>query len=119
MKLSLISLTTALLTLSIGCGQTIIYSHTKDYDVFTVDSRGDNLADYSLLHQKAEDMCQKEGHKDGIEVLDSRPGANPESHMSTYSFAWKCKEPSLSDKATELAKKVEEMATSARNSLKE
>jgi hypothetical protein len=106
MKLSLV----AVAVLMVGCvKQNTIYSHTDKGDFLTKDSRGDNLADYSDLRAKADDMCRSEGFKNGINVLDARPG-NPirEGGISSYTLTYQCKsqEPGITETLTSAYDKV-------------
>lgn len=103
----------AIMSLSvIGCvSRPVMYSHTEKYDLLTVSSYGDNLSDYGMLRDKAQELCMKEGFKKGITVLDAHPSASAkDSDVGSYSMAYKCNEPSLTDQAVSAFKKIEEAA---------
>lgn len=97
MKLGLIAA-----VLMVGCvHQPIIYSHTDKGDILVTESRGDNLEDYGTLRAHAEEMCNKEGFKSGITILNSGPGGpSRDSSFGTYGITYRCngRDPGMVDR---------------------
>lgn len=79
----------------IGChSQTVLYSYKDGTDWLTMGSRGDNLADHATLTKHGEEMCATRGKKLGIDVIYSAPGGSMNGNsFSSYTIAYKCKEP--------------------------
>lgn len=114
MKLSLITVISAAI-LMVGCvHQNVIYSHTDKGDFLTKESRGDNLGDYAELRTKADDMCRSEGFKNGVTILDARPG-NPirDGGIASYTLIYQCKsqEPGITETMTSAYDKVKKQFT--------
>lgn len=79
----------------VGChSQTVLYSHKDGTDWLTMESRGDNLADHAKLTKHGEEMCATRGKKLGVDVIYSAPGGSMNGNaFSSYTIAYKCKEP--------------------------
>lgn len=96
----------------VGCmHQPVVYSHKDNTDWLTIESRGDNIADYADLKSRGEDMCASRGFKHGINVVSANPGGSLRSNnFGSFTLAYTCKDesPGVVDTAKAWLNKAQE-----------
>ncbi len=81
----------------VGCmTQPVVYSHKDNTDWLTIESRGDNIADYNDLKLRGEEMCSTRGFKHGINVVAANPGSSLRgNNFGSFTLAYTCKDESV------------------------